>query len=489
MAAEVPKETAISHVENKAAMAAFTNNESTVKTTAVIQDWDEKEERSIVRKVDFTVLPILAVLMGLSFLDRNNISAAYIAGMDQDLELRLGARYNIALLVFFIGYALFELPSNYILRIVGARVWIPILVLLWGICCLLMGFVTNWWSLVILRAFLGVFEAGLWPGTVYLIGAWYKQYEAAKRITFCYMTGVFASGLSPIFAYALSLIRVGDGMYRQGWRWIYIIEGIVTIVVAIIAPPFMMEFPQKARMLSERQRHIAIKRLETENVSTSGNHSIKEFLGLLLDKKLIVFAFQYYVATVSVYALGYFQPLILRDGMGFNYTKSQLLSTPTYFFAIAASFAVAAISDKFRLRWPFIVAQCIVCCVGLLIVLYAGKPGVRYFGLYLGIYGAQSNLPMFLSYAQNQITNVEKKGAFAAAMITVGAVGGTTGSTIFRPRDAPTYYPGMWTTIALQIAVAIVTYFFSMWLERQNKLADEGKLEVLEDVEGFRYAP
>lgn len=127
--------------------------------------------------------------------------------------------------------------------------------------------------------------------------------------------------------------------------------------------------------------------------------------------------------------------------MGFNYTMSQLLSAPTYIFAIVASFAVAAISDKFRLRWPFIVAQCTVCCVGLLIVLYADRSGVRYFGLYLGIYGAQSNLPMFLSYAQNQITNVEKKGAFAAAMITIGAAGGTTGSTIFRPVDAPVSAP------------------------------------------------
>lgn len=103
---------------------------------------------------------MLCVVFGLSLLDRSNISAAYIAGMAKDLELTVGARYSIALLVFFPCYAIFELPSNLVIRAVGARLWLSILIVLWGVMVLGMGFVKDWKVLTVLRALLGVFEAG-----------------------------------------------------------------------------------------------------------------------------------------------------------------------------------------------------------------------------------------------------------------------------------------------------------------------------------------
>lgn len=103
---------------------------------------------------------MLCVVFGLSLLDRTNISAAYIAGMSADLELTVGARYSIALLVFFIGYALFELPSNLVIRRLGAQWWLSFLIISWGLCVLGMGFVHTWESLTVCRALLGVFEAG-----------------------------------------------------------------------------------------------------------------------------------------------------------------------------------------------------------------------------------------------------------------------------------------------------------------------------------------
>jgi MFS family permease len=104
---------------------------------------------------------MLCIVFGLSLLDRTNISSAYIAGLAEDLELSVGSRYNIALLIFFIGYALFELPSNVVIRRIGARYWLGFLITAWGACVLGMGFVGDWRVLTVLRALLGVFEAGL----------------------------------------------------------------------------------------------------------------------------------------------------------------------------------------------------------------------------------------------------------------------------------------------------------------------------------------
>lgn len=112
------------------------------------------------KRIDWHLLPMLCVVFGLSLLDRSNISAAYIAGMAKDLELTVGARYSIALLVFFPCYAIFELPSNLVIRAVGARLWLSILIVLWGVMVLGMGFVKDWKVLTVLRALLGVFEAG-----------------------------------------------------------------------------------------------------------------------------------------------------------------------------------------------------------------------------------------------------------------------------------------------------------------------------------------
>lgn len=175
--------------------------------------------------------------------------------------------------------------------------------------------------------------------------------------------------------------------------------------------------------------------------------------------------------------------------MGFSYAKAQLLSSPPYVFAIVCSLAMAYVSDKFRTRWPVLCFQATVAIIGLLIILYAGVPGVRYFGIYLATFGTQANIPGSLAYGQSNTSKQEKKGVVAAAMISVGAAGGICGSTIFRSQDAPLYLPGMWATIGLQMLYIIITVTHSMYLKRQNKLADEGKKPTLEDVEGFRYAP
>ncbi|OAL54562.1 MFS general substrate transporter [Pyrenochaeta sp. DS3sAY3a] len=454
------------------------------------EDWTVEEEKAIVKKADWRVFPMLCFVFGLSLLDRTNISAAYIAGLAVDLKLAIENRYNIALLVFFIGYALFELPSNYVIRRIGARIWLSFLIVAWGLCVLGMGFVKDWKILTVLRALLGVFEAGLFPGAVYIIGSWYRQYEVARRVSIFYMAALLASGFGPIFAYALSLISVGDGMYAAGWRWIFIIEGVVTVAAGLIAPFFLIEFPEKVKFLTERQKHIAVTRVSLERAGAHKEHAtFAESLKMLWDWKLGLYSMQYFVAASSVYSLAFFQPIILRQGMGFSYVKAQLLSSPPYIFTVFASLATSWISDKIRLRWPILVGQSVIAIVGLLIVLYGGAPGVRYFGLFLATWGTQGNVPATLAYGSNQTAKVQKRAVVAAAMISVGALGGITGSTIFQAKDAPKYIPGMWATISMQFLYSIVTLCLSFHFKRLNRLADEGKRPALEGVEGFRYAP
>lgn len=331
------------------------------------------------------------------------------------------------------------------------------------------------------------------------------------------MAALIAAAFGPIFAYALALIDVGDGKYSQGWRWIYvsipiriiiifqqgtqsahmethpfqIIEGIVTIVVGMIAPFFLIEFPERVKFLTPRQKHIALERVRLDRAAGERvvvHLTIKQTLTSLLDIKIVLYSINYFIVASSGYSLAFFSPIILREGLGFSYIKAQLLSSPPYVFTIIASLASAWISDKQRLRWPILNIQSLAAIVGLLIMLYTTPPGVRYFGLFLATYGTQSNAPATLTYGQNQTAKLEKKGVVAAAMISAGALGGVCGSTIFRKQDAPDYLPGMWATIAMQLLHLILTFAMSWHFKRQNARADRGEV-VLEGVEGFRYAP
>jgi MFS family permease len=146
---------------------------------------------------------------------------------------------------------------------------------------------------------------------------------------------------------------------------------------------------------------------------------------------------QYFVCASSVYSLAFFKSIILRQGMGFSYALAQLLQSPPYVFAIIMSLAFAWLSDKVKMRWPILCSQSIIAIIGFFIILYAKPPGVRYFGIFLATFGTQANIPGTLSYGNNQTARVQKRGVVAAAMISVGAAGGITGSTIFRSQDAP----------------------------------------------------
>ncbi|KAK7188036.1 hypothetical protein DPSP01_011921 [Paraphaeosphaeria sporulosa] len=454
------------------------------------KDWTVEEEQAVRKKVDRRIFPMLCIVFGLSLIDRTNISAAYVAGLGRDLHLDVGSRYNLALLIFCVSYALFDLPSNIIIRRVGARRWLSFLICAWGCIVLGIGFVDDWRFLIVLRTLLGVFEAGILPGAVYIISSWYRQFESAKRMSICIGAAQLFLAFGPVIAYVLSLIRVGDRKFSQGWRWIFLVEGMITIVAGLLSPIFLVDFPEKAGFLTDRQKYIATSRVSLEQEGAHAEHvSFKDSLKILWDWKIGVYCVQHFVVASSIYSLNFFLPIILRDNLGFSYALSQLLCTPPYVFGNILPFVVAYWSDKHKLRWPMLVSQSVSVIIGLLIAMYTKPPGVRYFGIFLAAFGTQANVPATLVYGQNQTAKVQKRAVVAAAMVSAGGLGGICGSLIFRRQDAPWYFPGMWATIALQMLYSIVTICMSMHFTRMNRLADEGKKTSLEGVQGFRYAP
>ncbi|KAK1922834.1 major facilitator superfamily domain-containing protein [Papiliotrema laurentii] len=406
--------------------------------------------------------------------------------MMKSLQLQVGERYSIVTLLFFVPYIIFELPSNMVLRKVGTRYWLGGIVIAFGILTIGQGFTKHWWQFAICRVLLGVFESGFFPGCVYLLSCWYPRYQTAGRMAVFYLTSMVISGFSNIIGYGMSLLAPRGGLL--GWQWIYLLFGIITVVLGIAAVLLIVDFPEKSTFLTPEEKAWAIDRIERDRGdAVPDKMSWGTIKRDIIDWKIWGFAYLFMSATTGSYAFAFFLPVILAGG-GYSTETALLLSAPPYVFAAIYTFISAVLSDKTRLRAPFIAFSCLVCIVGLAILAYADKLGVRYFGAFLTIAGAQSNVPAVIAYSQNNILGSSKRSLTSALVIGFGGVGGIIASAAYRQADSPTYIPGLWTTLGLNIGSIILLGILSMYMRAQNRKLSAGGEHLNEGRTDFKYA-
>ncbi|KAK5104454.1 hypothetical protein LTS08_002343 [Lithohypha guttulata] len=452
-------------------------------------EFDKKSEKKLVRRIDYRLLPILGAMYSIALIDRVNISAARISGMDRDLQLYIGDRYTICLVVFFPGYMVLEMPSNLVLRKVGTANWLAFITFAWGTVMLGQGFVKNYHALAVCRALLGTFEAGFFPGCAYLIQCWYVRYEVQQRLAWFYLTSVFVGGFSSILAYGLIQMEGLSGI--RGWQWIFIIEGLLTIVVALGAWFLIVDFPDKAHktgLLTEHEASFVAQRIEKDRGDAIPDAlTWSTFKTHLMDLKLWAFALMFMGTTMPAYALAYFAPVIVYS-MGYSIGVTHLLSAPPVIFAVIVSLIVSRLSDKFKVRAPAITFQCLICIVGLMMTAYCEGNVARYWGLFFGFAGCQGNIPTILAYQSNNIRMQSKRAVGSAMQIGFGAIGGIMGSTVFRQKDAPRYVTGLWVTAGLQLWILLLLACTTTYFMKMNKKVDKGTLvKPLEGQPGFKF--
>lgn len=208
-------------------------------------------------------------------------------GLPEELGLS-GDQPNIALTIFFIPYMLFELPSNLCMKQFSPRIWLSLCTVSFGIVMLGQGFVHNFSGLLATRFFLGIAEAGIFPGSFYLISFWYRRDESLKRFTAFWSSILLSGSFGGLLATAISNMDGICGM--RSWRWLFILEGILTIVIGIVAFFTLSDFPREAKWLSPEERAVVIARTQN-NESRSVPISLKDVLTFFRDIKI-------YVATV-----------------------------------------------------------------------------------------------------------------------------------------------------------------------------------------------
>uniref|UniRef100_A0A1D1ZAS2 Putative transporter C11D3.18C n=1 Tax=Anthurium amnicola TaxID=1678845 RepID=A0A1D1ZAS2_9ARAE len=439
---------------------------------------DKEFEKKLLRKVDLRIIPLLTLLYLLSFLDRVNIGNAKLAFIEKDLGL-VGTQFNWCLSVFFIGYILFEIPSNYALLKIKPFIWIPFIMVSWGVVITIMAFVKNFQGLVTARFFLGACEAGLFPGAVYYLTTWYKRSEQNSRIAFFAVGSTFAGSFNGLLAYGLIKL---DGKHNlRGWQWLFLVEGIITIVVSLSAYFFISDYPKSAKWLTDKERKYATDRLKYDAGKAYVEHyERRHFYAALTDFKVYLAMLYLAVCSIAFYSYALFLPTIV-NGMGFNYVVSQLLSVPPYFCATVSTITVAIISDHKRIRGPFIIGFSTIGIIGYSLL---ASPSVSNAGKYVGVcivgIGLTPSVTTSIAWLTNNIAGHAKRGIATAMVMMCGNLGGIIASQIYRQKDFPHYIFGhsfAMGSLACATFIAILQYIIYKTLNKRKKENPKSFLE------------
>ncbi|KAL3442334.1 major facilitator superfamily domain-containing protein [Aspergillus insuetus] len=438
-------------------------------------------QKRVLRKMDLRLIPMLALLYLLAFLDRGNIGNAKIEGMLDDLNMS-GHEYNWCLTVFFFTYVAFELPSNLLLKKLRPSRLLPLLMVAWGIVMTLMGIVQNYHGLLIARLFLGVAEAGLYPGIAYYITLWYPRHLAQYRQAMFFSAASIAGAFSGILAWAIAKMD-GVGNYA-GWRWIFILEGILTVLVGVVAPFFMHDFPETAKFLTEEERQYVIHSLRSQTaghdlaregvVEEQAKFRMKYVLDALTDWQIYVGLFMYWGITCPLYGISFFLPSIIKD-LGYTSSTAQLLTVPIYITAAVVAVGGAWLSDRYKKRSPFILFFMSLIAIGFVIVLAStdrGVPGVVYFGVFVAVVGIYPAFPGNVTWISVNLAGDYKRAAGMALHIGLGNLAGAMASNFYRAQDAPKYTLGHALELGFCVTGIIAVLILRFSYQRINKKRD-----------------
>ncbi|KAK6853675.1 MFS transporter [Apiospora arundinis] len=425
-------------------------------------------EKKLLRKLDYNLLPAVGVLYLLSFLDRSNVGNARIEGMLDDLHMT-GNQYLTGLTLYFVAYVIFEIPCNIILKRTSPRVWLPTLTIAWGIVATLLGVVQDMPGFFVARFFLGITESGLFPGVVYYFSMWYKRRERQYRISLFFSAASLAGAFGGVLAYGIG--RMSGIVWEHGWRWIFILEGILTVLVAIAAYWFIHNYPNTAKFLTEDERRYIHERLAADSDATNDEQfSWSAVRDALKDVNCWLYGLGFHTMSLPLYTLSLFLPRLHRR-------QSPTPHRAPYAFAFFTTIALAILSERTGQRALFIAGSSLFGAVGYAILLGnthpKDRPGVSYAGTFFAAGGIYPAVALVLSWPAINVSGQTKRAVANAMQISIGNLGAVLGTQLYRSADGPRFVVGHSFALAYLLANVIVVSLLWWRLRRENRRRDE----------------
>ncbi|WP_342913129.1 MFS transporter [Cupriavidus oxalaticus] len=357
-------------------------------TTSVVTPYVATESATYA-KVMWRLLPFLFLCYMCAYLDRINVGYAKLQMM-QDLGLS-DAIYGLGAGIFFVGYLLFEVPSNLILLRVGARRWIARIMVTWGLISAAMMFVKSPTSFYIMRFLLGVAEAGFIPAILLYLTYWFPASRRSK-VTALFLTGIPMSGVigGPLSGWIMSAMHNSHGM--AGWQWLFLLEGIPTVLVGVMAYFYLDDKVADAKWLSSDQRAMIEKNLAAE----SKGHALHSVRDGLTNPRILLLSLIYFFFTMGLYGVSFWLPTIVKASGVSDPLDIGLLSAIPYAAATAAMILVGQSSDaRGERRWHLALPGAIGALGLCVSVAYANNTAVAMLALTIGTMGIMTTISQF----------------------------------------------------------------------------------------------
>jgi ACS family tartrate transporter-like MFS transporter len=387
---------------------------------------DPSLPRTTLRKVSVRLLPFVFVMYVFNILDRVNVGFARLQ-MLKDLRFSEEV-YSLGVSVFFLGYFLFEVPSNLMLRRLGARRWLARILISWGLISASMMFVTDPVSFYLLRFLLGLAEAGFFPGVVLYLSYWFPANERARAVS-RFMTGSAVTGIvgNPLSGVILQYTDGVAGL--AGWQWLFLLEGLPTVVLGVIALYYLTDRPEEAMWLEPAERDWLAARMRGEERHRALRHGLT-LLQALSDWRVWLLCALYFTVSMGANSFGAYAPQLVKDAFaGATPAQVGLLAAIPSLGTIVSMVIVGAHSDRTGERRWHVAAMAWLAACGWVLVGTREEPALVLLGLTLAQMGMLSMLAPFWALPTSFLSGAAAAGGIAL-INSVGNLGGFVGPNV-----------------------------------------------------------
>lgn len=386
-------------------------------------------------------------------MDRSNIGNAKIAGMEDALNLS-DTQYSLAINLFQVSYIIFSVPSNMILARMRPSIYIPTIMFLWGVVVAAKAAITTPAQLWGLRFALGALEAGFSPAVFHIFSMWYRKCEQTKRFMVFWLAGILGSAFGGILSGAIASGL--DGAHGiPGWRWLFLIEGVITCGCALLAPLVLLDYPATCSKLTVNERALAVSRQELDgqniNVEKERRMKIGKALWYAITTPTHWIIFVAFMTVDGSFSIAYFYPTLV-EALGYSSTTAQFMTAPLYICAVPAAIILSVLGDLHPSRRAYYLSGTML----LGAIFSAATAGVtnftaRYVLLCFLNMGLYCTIPLALAFSTTSMGAVEPevRSIALAWMSALGNLAQVYNSYIWPDRDATRYLTGFGTYAAL----------------------------------------
>ncbi|KAL5342722.1 major facilitator superfamily domain-containing protein [Aspergillus crustosus] len=464
----------VDHVEESRSQTASDESPGGLKHDESTPSFDKEAEARLRRKIDWYIVPTVAIIYLFCFIDRANVGNARLAGFEADLGMT-GYDYNIVLSVFYISYIVFEIPSNIACKWLGPGWFLPGLTVAFGLCSVFTAFVQTMESAAGVRFVLGIFEAGMMPGISYYLSRWYRKQELAFRLSLYLVMAPLAGAFGGLLASAiLTLDSVG---HLKRWRMIFAVEGVITIGLGLIAFITLTDSPETARWLTAEEKELAIARVRSES-EHAGVHEVLDKLDKtkllrgIFNPVTLATAWIMLLACVTVQGLAFFLPTIVRTIIPRESTVQQQLRTvPPNIMGAISTLVIPYLSSRFDRRTLFFVITPLFMMTGYIIFLATttSHSNARYGATFLIATGSFPVGVLCNAHAAVNVVSDTARASSIGTVVMMGNIGGLIATWSFLPFDGPDYPIGNGLNLATGAGCLLTGVGLWVWSKWDNQ--------------------